>query len=269
VPPLADFSAGPLAGQAPLAVTFTDQSTGGPASWSWSFGDGATSNEQDPTHVYAEPGIFTVTLVASNAAGSSEITKARIVSVRWPSPVQTLLPVADALVNEASPSSNSGSGVELRVRFDDGGSYHSYVRFDLTHLAGTVRSARLRLFCTDPNDVGGTVFPTSSAWSETGITWANKPAAAGDQIASLGTVEEDTWYELDVSDSVAAGGSVSFLLTSTDSGSARYSSREGGNPPELVIETRQPVPPAAGYTGAPLPPVEPSLLDTDPTDWPR
>ena len=70
LPPVAEFSASPTSGQAPLTVTFTDQSTGGPTSWSWTFGDGGTSGASNPVHVYTTPGLYTVTLVASNSARS-------------------------------------------------------------------------------------------------------------------------------------------------------------------------------------------------------
>jgi PKD repeat protein len=58
-----------------LSVTFVDQSTGSPTSWSWDFGDGATSAQQNPTHTYARTGSYTVILTASNAGGSSRTTK--------------------------------------------------------------------------------------------------------------------------------------------------------------------------------------------------
>ncbi len=40
-------------------------------SWSWTFGDGGTSSDRDPVHVYSAPGIYDVTLVASNECGST------------------------------------------------------------------------------------------------------------------------------------------------------------------------------------------------------
>jgi len=61
-------------------VQFADVSAGDPTSWAWDFGDGATSDAQDPSHVFASEGRYTVTLRASNADGST--TKARTVSVR-------------------------------------------------------------------------------------------------------------------------------------------------------------------------------------------
>ena len=72
-PPAADFTANVTSGEAPLAVAFTDASVGA-ASWSWEFGDGATSARQNPVHTYTAAGIYTVTLTAANSAGSSSAT---------------------------------------------------------------------------------------------------------------------------------------------------------------------------------------------------
>ena len=54
--PVADFSASPTSGRAPLAVTFTNSSSGNVTSYSWNFGDGSTSTGQNPVHTYATAG---------------------------------------------------------------------------------------------------------------------------------------------------------------------------------------------------------------------
>jgi hypothetical protein len=54
-------------------VAFTDISPGAPTSWSWDFGDGVLSNEQNPRHSFTTPGRNTVTLAASNANGASAV----------------------------------------------------------------------------------------------------------------------------------------------------------------------------------------------------
>ena len=76
-PPLvANFTANITTGQAPLAVAFTDTSTGGPVSWSWNFGDGSTSTAQNPVHTYTAAGNYTVTLNVTNAHGyTANLTK--------------------------------------------------------------------------------------------------------------------------------------------------------------------------------------------------
>ena len=86
VAPTAAFSGTPTSGTAPLAVQFTDASTGGPASWAWDFGDGATSTEQSPAHTYTAAGTYTVNLTVSNAAGSNTLSRSGYVTVTAPTP---------------------------------------------------------------------------------------------------------------------------------------------------------------------------------------
>jgi hypothetical protein len=70
--PVAGITASPASGTAPLTVTFSDASTGGPTSWAWDFGDGTTSTAQfPPAHTYTTAGTYTVSLVASNSSGPS------------------------------------------------------------------------------------------------------------------------------------------------------------------------------------------------------
>ncbi|HET9210089.1 MAG TPA: PKD domain-containing protein, partial [Thermoanaerobaculia bacterium] len=70
-PPVADFTF-QASGH---SVVFADQSTGNPKRWSWDFGDGMTSTQQNPSHTYAKAGTYAVVLTASNDAGSSSKTK--------------------------------------------------------------------------------------------------------------------------------------------------------------------------------------------------
>lgn len=70
-PPAAAFTAEPSAGVAPLRVTFTNRSAGEARSWRWDFGDGGSSQEESPTHSYASPGSYAVTLEASGPGGST------------------------------------------------------------------------------------------------------------------------------------------------------------------------------------------------------
>ena len=51
-------------------VSFTDFSNNIPNSWNWNFGDGVTSTDQNPTHIYTSPGTYSVSLVVSNSVGN-------------------------------------------------------------------------------------------------------------------------------------------------------------------------------------------------------
>ena len=79
--PVANFAGTPLSGTVPLAVTFTDTSTGTPTSWNWVFGDGNTSTIQSPLFTYVTSGYFTVKLTAANAFGSNAKTISQYISV--------------------------------------------------------------------------------------------------------------------------------------------------------------------------------------------
>ncbi len=73
--PVANFTTDATSGTVPLAVQFTDTSTGNPSSWLWTFGDGATSTEQNPIHTYTAAGTYTVNLTVANAVGSDTFSR--------------------------------------------------------------------------------------------------------------------------------------------------------------------------------------------------
>ncbi|MBD3855520.1 MAG: PKD domain-containing protein [Acidobacteria bacterium] len=73
--PTAGFSFTPAAPQPGDEVRFSDESTGEPTIWMWDFGDGQTSDQQNPTHTYTTSGSKTVTLVVSNSVGSDSTVK--------------------------------------------------------------------------------------------------------------------------------------------------------------------------------------------------
>ncbi len=73
--PEADFMGTPTTGEAPLLVSFTDLSTGNIDTWSWEFGDGGLSTDQNPSHDYLTPGNFTVSLTVSGPGGDSTAVK--------------------------------------------------------------------------------------------------------------------------------------------------------------------------------------------------
>ena len=82
--PVADFTATPLTGSAPLAVSFRDSSTSPDAAitaWQWDFGDGTTSTEQHPTHQFDEPGGYTISLTVTASSGSDTVTRQALVQV--------------------------------------------------------------------------------------------------------------------------------------------------------------------------------------------
>jgi PKD repeat protein len=89
--PTAAFDAAPLRPSAGSPATFRNRSVGEFSSWSWTFGDGGSSSEKEPAHVFAQPGEYPVTLRAGKGAAAVETTA--VVSV---APADTLVLMADA-----------------------------------------------------------------------------------------------------------------------------------------------------------------------------
>jgi PKD repeat protein len=90
--PTANFSASPTSGCAPVSVIFTDNSTNGPTSWSWSFpgGNPSTATVQGPlTIIYSTAGTYDVTLTVSNSCGSDTKTQTGYITAR-PTPTVTI-----------------------------------------------------------------------------------------------------------------------------------------------------------------------------------
>jgi uncharacterized protein (TIGR02145 family) len=80
-PPIADFISTRSSGFAPLDVVFSDMSLNNPDSWHWNFGDGETSHEQNPTHIYEVPGIYSVQLLVANEIGQDSLLKTDYIEV--------------------------------------------------------------------------------------------------------------------------------------------------------------------------------------------
>jgi trimeric autotransporter adhesin len=252
--PSADFSATPTSGTAPLAVQFSDGSSGAPTSWAWDFDNNGVTDStlQHPSHTYAAA-VYSVKLTASNAAGSDVETKTNYVTVTSATPpggdAQTFTAVADSYVNSSYTNSNYGRQTSVRAS----NSHRPYVQFAVSGLSGAPAAARLRLYVTDPSPLGGDLYLVGNGWTETGITWANAPALPAAPHATGGPAVLNTWYEFDVTGLIGGNGTYSFALRTTSSNSTLFSSREGANPPQLVLDAGGGAALAASATGFALP----------------
>ena len=92
-PPGANFTGSPTTITAGGTVIFQDLSTGSPSDWTWDFGDGNASTLQNPTHVYDNPGTYTVKLTAINMSGTNVKTRNNYIVVTAPAtPTPTVAP---------------------------------------------------------------------------------------------------------------------------------------------------------------------------------
>ena len=86
-PPIADFYVSSLS-SCSGEITFFDLSQNQPNNWSWDFGDGNTSNSQNPTHTYQGSGSYSVQLIISNNLGADTVFYQNIMTVSYnPAPI--------------------------------------------------------------------------------------------------------------------------------------------------------------------------------------
>lgn len=154
--PNAAFTANPSTGCDPLTVNFVDQSTPHPASnvnivgWQWDFGDGGTSNLQNPSHVYQNSGSYSVRLIVTDGSGCVDtLTQFNFVQASSPTANFT---VDDPLACEGYlvgfTDASSGSLLTYQWDFGDGGTSAAQ---NPTHAYALEDTFDVRLIVTDGN----------------------------------------------------------------------------------------------------------------------
>jgi hypothetical protein len=149
---------------------------------------------------------------------------------------------ADTHVREANPNSNFGTATTLVADAGSDPDREIFLRFSVTGLPGAVQSARLRLYASNGSVNGPAVYATSSGWSETGLTWNNRPGSTSGAVDDKGWVSTNSWVEYDVTGLVGGDGTYGFLLATDTTDGVTFSSREGSSPPELVVVSVAPTP---------------------------
>ena len=81
---IANFTSNVTSGPSPLPVAFKDMSVNQATAWYWEFGDGQSSNEQNPVHIYEGAGNYTVNLTATNDGGTNTRSNIDYVTVYSP-----------------------------------------------------------------------------------------------------------------------------------------------------------------------------------------
>ncbi|HEY6167914.1 MAG TPA: PKD domain-containing protein, partial [Verrucomicrobiae bacterium] len=127
-PPVAAFSGTPVTGTYPLAVTFTDSSTGQITSRFWNFGDGATLNTfaTSVTHTYNTAGTNTVTLTVSGDGGANGLSRSNYIVVTNPPAAPSVLMMNSLTISNGNvimgwnPGTNLGPfQLVCRTNFND------------------------------------------------------------------------------------------------------------------------------------------------------
>ncbi len=155
----------------------------------------------------------------------------------------TLNATADSYVESGTTGTNYGTSTLLGV--DSSPVEVSYLKFDLSAYTGrTLESATLQLRSAGSGSVGtqNIKLVANDAWTETGITYANRPAL-GSGIGTLGPTAVNTTYNVPLTVSGVAGElgqQLSLGMDSTSSDGLDLNSREAGSTvaPKLVLTFR-------------------------------
>ena len=167
----------------------------------------------------------------------------------------SFLPTDDAYVRASSPAGNFGSASALRMRQTNSETIAIYLKFVVAGLNGAVQNAKLRLYVTDAGNDGGAAYSvsnnylgTTTVWVQSGLNWNNAPEISGTALSSVGNVSVDSWVEFDVTTAILSNGIYSFGLKNNSSDVVYYTSKEGANKPDLVIQASSSAPAARAET---------------------
>lgn len=210
LPPTADFTYTVNQLEATFTSTSTD-SDGSIADYSWDFGDGSVSTEAAPTHAFAEPGTYSVTLeVTDNSGASASVTHDVLVTNEAPAEPEVFGNVA--ALTGSSPGS-SGRAYVSRFNMPMGGEIS---KLTMTSGTGTLAGSNGRLFVMSDNaGAPGSILAIS----------ASQPIPAGvaaiDFPVSITLPMGDYWLGVVFSDfqgrlGTSAGGTGTMLMANGD-----------------------------------------------------
>ena len=158
----------------------------------------------------------------------------------WPARADTGLIAVDAIkdahVSAASATTNFGAATTLLAQ-GTALPIHSYLGFDLS---GAVRPAALAKLSLRVLQMGGGAISTvaDTSWAEGTITFSNAPAIGATLVNTPGSSRDGTLSaNVTANVNADADGQLTFALTTAASSQASYHSREGGDPPRLVLVT--------------------------------
>ena len=170
-------------------------------------------------------------LVALVTAGLPSLTTAPAQAAVLTS---SFVATADSKVEKSNPGTNYGTGTSLTA--DGSPTVQTYLRF-APSWKGTLRKAVLRLHASNGSVDGPALHTTTNAWTETGRTWANKPAHSSTAVGDTAAVSTSTWFQYDVTTAVQ-GGQRDFVLVSAASDGTTAHSRQSTSTtlrPTLVV----------------------------------
>jgi Right handed beta helix region len=163
----------------------------------------------------------------------STVSPASSVSTPAGTTFATFDAVADTYVGEDLPTANHGAKDEVRT--DASPIRHTFLRFDVSGLTGTPVRATLRIFANSPSSAGFEVHLLPDAFDELTVTFETGLAIGG-LVGTSPAFTSGGYTEVDVTPAISGNGTIQLALVALGDTATSFSSREGANKPQLVIE---------------------------------
>jgi hypothetical protein len=190
---------------------------------------------RDPTT--ASPKTTTDSTVAEKTTTTASPTSPHVPSLKV-----TVTTSQDATIMKNDPDTPHGSDKTLQIRGTSNGpdAQDVIMRFIVPASQSNPIKAVVRVYALSDSASGGIfhIAPESGLWSDGTVTWNTAPEYT-DRLGNLGQVKKDNWYEVDVTSAITAlerkRKPITIRVRSRNLGTTDFSSREGSNPPELII----------------------------------
>lgn len=158
-PPRPDFTSTPSSAVVGEAVAFTDTSTdadGDLVAWAWDFGDGSSAAVQHPSHTYATPGTYTVSLTVTDAQGDTATATRTLRAGTRPLASFSVLPDPPVAGEEArfTDTSTDPDGTVASRRWDFGDGTTS-IESEPAHVYAAPGAYTVTLIVTDDTGLAG------------------------------------------------------------------------------------------------------------------
>jgi hypothetical protein len=211
-------------------------STGGVSTW----GSYTVANSVPLTK-----GVQAMRVYVSGTSDSFHLNKISILNAGTTAVTTNLSAVADSYVNSGATTTNYGTVDTMVTKQSTSNDRTAYLKFNLSGLNGSVTSAKLKLYVKSKSaNADRSVYAvTDDSWTETGITYANRPsigsAVTTTAVTALG------WVEFDITSLISSqltGDQIATLhvkdpVANNDIGIDFYTKEFGSNAPVLTVVT--------------------------------
>lgn len=174
----------------------------------------------------------------SEMATATELPASATSTASLPGPGASLVFITDgdARVQQSDPDTNYGEATTLRADGAGDSEIQSFLHFTVSGITSPIQSAQLRVYVNDNGTENGpAIYAADNHWAENAITWNNRPALTSEAADNTGSLQPNSWVEYNVASLVSGDGTYTFALVADSNDGTVFSSRQGAQPPQLLL----------------------------------